>query len=303
MNSPINSYRDRKIYCAKLISKAPTVYETYQRMLKTQRSLSNLNTYQASIETINKPLENESSYKKFPVNHNGISNQNLKNKKKLIDYHISYIGFLKKNGYTFNNEKRFQWQNLKENSYPVGINSLPRHKKLVKLNKKYNSQKEFEIKRHKKCEPTAYNNNSFNRTKRVIITEFNDKEEDYLARRHKKYPQTNNMFNSSDGGIRYLIKKAPLDFNYRGIKMVKKCKSSDLNLFMNNYAKLQIRRSRKFFMEKDHIRGIVDRTKEHSMDSISKIESKLCSKFRDKLYVNPINWSINNYNSFFYGKN
>ena len=311
MNSPLSHYKEKQEYCSKLLSKAPDIYETYKRMLKSQKSsFSNLNTSQASLETINKPIENDAFTKNYktkynPINSN-ISNNSKKNpKNNNIDKpHLSYIGFLKTKGFPFfYKEKRFQWQNLEGNNYPGAINTLPNHRKKFKL--KNASQKEFKIKRPKKCVPSALNDMSFKRTKRVIITEANDQDGDYFAKRHKINPNLKKyqkFLNAGEGGMANLINKTPLKFNYKGIRIVKRCNSCDLNLFMKNYAKYQLPRIRKHFVVKDDVYEILNFSKSNSSDYLTCRENKIC-KFKNKLYINPINWRINHYCDFYGKKN
>lgn len=313
MNSPFNQYKEKKVYCSKLLNKAPDIYETYKRM--TQRSsFSNLNTSHASLETMNKSMDSDALRKNYKAKYNPINNSNIsdtskknfknKNNETIIDKpHLSYLGFLKAKGYPFfYNEKRFQWQNHEGNNYPGAINTLPNHIKKIKL--KNCSQKELKIKRPKKCVPSALNNMSFNRTRRVISSEANDEDGDYLAKRHKKYPnleKSQKFLNAGEGGMANLINKTPLNYNYRGIKIVRRCNSYDLNLFMKNYAKSQLPRVRKHFVQKDDVGTILNFNKSKSMDYFKSRENKICRRFRNKIYINPINWTINNYCNF-YGK-
>ena len=309
MNSPPSQYKEKQVYCSKLLSKAPDIYETYKRMLKSQKSsFSNLNTSQASLETINKPIENEGFTKNYKTKYNpfnnNISNNSKKNSKnnKSDKPNLSYIGFLKTKGYPFfYKEKRFQWQNSEGNNYPGAINTLPNHRKKFKL--KNASQKEFKIKRLKKCVPSALNDMSFNKTKRVIITEANDQDGDYFTKRHKKNPNLNiyqKFLNAGEGGMANLINKTPLKYNYKGIRIVKRCNSCDLNLFMENYAKYQFPRIRKHIEVKDNVKEILNFSKSNLSDYLTCRENKNC-KFKNKLNISPINWQINHYYNF-YGK-
>ena len=201
---------------------------------------------------------------------------------------------MKKNGYSFPTEKRFKWQNLECCSYPAGINTFPRQKKMVKC--KNEPQKETR-KRKKKIEPTAFKNKSLERTKRVINSEINEKDEDYINKRHKKYPNLNKFINVGKVGMKSFIKKTPLTFNYRGIKIVKRSHSFDLNLFMNNYALFQMPKNRKHYVGKDSIRELFPINRCNSLDSYKK------DKESNNLYINPVNWHVNIYNNFYGNKN
>ena len=62
MNSSFIQYKEKHLYCSKLLNKNPNIYVTYKRVVLSKKSsLSNLNTLHASIETINKSMDNESS--------------------------------------------------------------------------------------------------------------------------------------------------------------------------------------------------------------------------------------------------
>lgn len=302
MNSTFSPYKEKQLYCSKLLNKEPAMYETYKRMLKSQKySYSNLNTSQASVDTINKPIEADAVTKKYnkkenSINVNVFSPKMYKYQNNFKNPHISYLGYLKKNGYTFPTEKRFKWQNMEYCNYPSGINTFPRQKKAVK--NKNEPQKETK-KRKKKCEPTAFINKSYDRTKRVINSEINEKDEDYINKRHKKYPNLNKFVNVSKDGMKSLIKKTPLIFNFRGIKMVRRSHSYDLNLFMKNYGLFQIPKNRKHYVGKDSVKDLFSINRCRSWDSYK--EDKACRKFQHNLYINPINWHVNIYNNF-YGK-
>ena len=311
MNLPFNQYKEKQVYCSKLLNKAPDIYETYKRMVQ-KSSFSNLNTSHASLETISKPIDNDVLKKNYKTKYNPNNNTNNSKKKNfrnknneiIIDKpHLSYLGFLKAKGYPFfYNEKRFQWQNLEGNNYPGAINTLPNPRKKIKL--KNCSQKEFKVKRAKKCVPSALNDMCFNRTRRVISAEANDQDGDYFSKRHKKNPNLKKyqkFLNAGEGGMANLINKTPLKYNYRGIKIVKRCNSYDLNLFVKNYAKNQLPRVRKHFVQKDDVREILNFNKSKSMDYFTTRENKSCRRFKNKIYINPINWRINNYCNF-YGK-
>ena len=69
---------------------------------------------------------------------------------------------------------------FRSNNFPGAINTFAKHKNKFKLNNC--SQKEIILKRSKKSVPSALNEMSFNRTKRVINVQVNDKDGDYFAK-------------------------------------------------------------------------------------------------------------------------
>ena len=314
MNSPFNQYKEKQLYCSKLLNKNPDIYKTYKRMVLSKKSsLSNLNTSHASIETINKSMDNESSIRNNKTIYNSINNsttpynskKNYKNKKNGTNNnkpHLSYLGFLKAKGFPFfYNEKRFQWQNLQANNFPGAINTFAKHKDKFKFNDC--SQKEIILKRSKKSVPSALNEMSFNRTKRVINSEVNEKDGDYFSKRHKKNPNLKKLqqfLNVGEGSMEAFLNKTPLKFNYRGIRMVKRSNSYDLNLFTENYAKSQLPR-RRHYKQKDDIKEILNFRKSNSFDYLTHKQNRICGNFKYKLYLNPINWSFNKH-CYFCGK-
>ena len=298
MNCSISPIKEKQMYCSKLLNKEPIVYETYKRMVKSQKnSYSNLNT-QPCTERMSNPgdtfsVTKNTKSKEYLMN---MTNPNYKTQNILVNPHVSYLKYLKKNGYGFPFENRFKWQNLANGSYPTGTNTFPRHTKLVRYKNKFH-----EIERKKKCEPTAYSNKSLERTKRVINSEMNEKDEDYINKKHKKYPNLNKFVNVGKCGMKSFIKKTPLDYNYKGIRIVKRSHSFDLNLFMKNYALFQLPKNRKHYPGKDSVKEIFGFNRCNSWDSFKLKEKKACRKFQKKMHINPINWHVNIYNNF-YGK-
>jgi hypothetical protein len=268
-------------------------------MLKTQNySNSYLNSSQASTYSINKPIEtynvtNNNNIKDNSIDVSAFSPKKDKTQKSFTTPHISYFGYLKKNGYSFPNEKRFKWQDLDHRCYPTGINTFGKQKRTVKCK----SKEEYETKkRKKKCESNASKNNLYERTKRVILSEVNEKDEDYINKRHKKYHNLNQFINVGKGGMKSLIEKTPLKFNYRGKKIIKKSHSFDLNLFMNNYALIHLPKNRKHYVGKDNVKELFSRNRNNSLDSYK--EDKSYRKFQNNSYINPKNLHVNIYKNF-----
>lgn len=297
-NSNIRS-NYKKIYFSKLLFTDPKIYETYKKMKYTTKvAYSNQNTTHTSLETINSPPKIEFIYKK---NNNKINrNQNQKTKisknneiKKDKPY-LSYLEFLKTKGYTFNKEKRFIWQNLEEKSYPTGMNTFPKTSKFIKINNYFENgfegfyNKKFDIvekRRRKKHIFLSSNDISFNRTKRVLFTEIDDKSTSYIERRHKKSSTIDKFYNNIKGGMASLINKTPLNINNRGIKIVKRNNSSELNLFRNDYGQFELKKVRKHFPPR--LNDIFGLRKNHSIDNLRRKRGDY------RKAINPINWRIN----------
>ena len=252
----------KKLYSSQLLFTAPKIYDTYQKMQYiTKVAYSNQNTSQTSLETINNnPLEDKFIYNKNNKKTNKSQNQKANifknNKIKKNKPYLSYLDFLKTKGFSFNKEKRFIWQNLDEKSFPTGINTFPKTSKHIKIKNYFengfegfykNKFENIEKKRKKRHIFLRSNDISFNRTKRVLFTEIDDKSIDYFERKHKKSSTIDKFYNKTFGGIATLIKKTPLTIKNRGIKIVKKSNSCELNLFRSDYGKFELAKVRKHF--------------------------------------------------------
>lgn len=261
----------KKTYHSKLLYSAPAIYEAYKKMQQSKKiNLSNQNTSQTSLEVMSYPLENNISKNNYININNTISrtkkhNNISRNVSNIYKPHLSYTNFIKTKGFPFNREKRFKWQNPNENNYPTGVNIFPKVSRhiIVKnyfqngINGFYNLKNEkFDLERkcRKKHIYLPSNDISFNRTRRVLNTEIESESTDYFERKHKK-PSSLDKYNKfvNVGGIAELLKKTPIDFKYRGIKIVKRSNSCDLNLFRNDYGRFEKPKVRKHFIQKDNI--------------------------------------------------
>ena len=75
MNSSFIQYKEKHLYCSKLLNKNPNIYETYKKIVLSQKSsLSNLKTSHESVETINKSIDKESPIKNNKTTYNPINN-------------------------------------------------------------------------------------------------------------------------------------------------------------------------------------------------------------------------------------
>ena len=314
-----NQNKNKQLYSTKLSTVAPDIYETYQKMKYNQKiSYSNQNTLQTSIETIRYPSDNYSYTTKYYLVQNNLNtisqNQSNNTKKGRIHRinadkpHLSYLGFIKQKGLPFAQEKRFKWQNLNEHNYPSSMVTFPnisRHYKIKSYFQKgfkgFYDEKNKDIvekRSHKKHIQLPSNDISFNRTRRVLDTSIDDKSTDYFERRHKKYSSIDkyNRYVNCGRGVAAIIRKTPWKIFNKGIKIVKRNRSTDLNLFRDDYSqsldKLEFSKVKKHYAQKDH--DIFGLKKNKSMDYINLNDD--INKQKNNADINYINWKINNYN-------
>jgi hypothetical protein len=313
-----NQNKNKQLYSTKLSTAAPDIYETYQKMKYNQKiSYSNQNTLQTSIETIRYPSDNYSYTTKYYLvqnNLNTISQNRSNNTKKGRIHrinadkpHLSYLGFIKQKGLPFAQEKRFKWQNLNEHNYPSSMVIFPnisRHYKIKSYFQKgfkgFYDEKNKDIvekRSHKKHIQLPSNDISFNRTRRVLDTSIDDKSTDYFERRHKKYSSIDkyNRYVNCGRGVAAIIRKTPWKIFNKGIKIVKRNRSTDLNLFRDDYSqsldRLEFSKVKKHHAQKDH--DIFGLKKNKSMDYINLNDDN--NKQKNNADINYINWKINNY--------
>lgn len=313
-----NQNKNKQLYSTKLSTAAPDIYETYQKMKYNQKiSYSNQNTLQTSIETIRYPSDNYSYTTKYYLVQNNLNtisqNQSNNTKKGRIHRinadkpHLSYLGFIKQKGLPFAQEKRFKWQNLNEHNYPSSMVTFPnisRHYKIKSYFQKgfkgFYDEKNKDIvekRSHKKHIQLPSNDISFNRTRRVLDTSIDDKSTDYFERRHKKYSSIDkyNRYVNCGRGVAAIIRKTPWKIFNKGIKIVKRNRSTDLNLFRDDYSqsldRLEFSKVKKHYAQKDH--DIFGLKKNKSMDYINLNDDN--NKQKNNADINYINWKINNY--------
>ena len=317
-----NQNKNKHLYSTKLSRAAPEIYETYQKMKYNQKiSYSNQNTSQTSLETIKHPSDNYNYITKYYIVQNNLNtiNQNQSNntKKSRIQRinadkpHLSYLGFIKQKGFPFAQEKRFKWQNLNEHNYPSAMITFPnisRHYKIKSYFQKgfkgfYDMKNKdiVEKKSHKKHIQLPSNDISFNRTRRVLDTSIDDKSTDYFERRHKKCSSIDkySRFVNCGGGVAAIIRKTPWKINNRGIKIVRRNRSSDLNLFRDDYSqsldRIELSKVRKHFIPKDN--DIFGLKKNKSMDYINTNFNGDTNKKQNNVEINYWNLKNNNYNN------
>lgn len=188
------------------------------------------------------------TYRKLSVN----DKKPLAKKKK-----CSYIDFLElrktKNSYPLgNNEKRFKWQNLKDENiviYPE-IYKKP-HKKQYLLKETFgeeilgltNNRQELDKKpktrRLRRCHSDNIGDD-FEITKRVILPECN-KEKPKICKR-KAFSQHSKIFHKTSGNIKSLFELTPVDIPVKGKKLYKNRSfySLAVNIFDDDYGKYEI---------------------------------------------------------------
>ena len=118
-----------------------------------------------------------------------------------------------------------------------------------------------------------------------------------ILQKHKKNPNLKKLqkfFNVGGGSMAAFLNKTPLKYNNRGIRIVKRSISYDLNLFTENDARSQLPRKR-YYKQKDDVNEILNFRKSNSFDYLTHKQNSICGNFKNKLYINPINWSFNKY--------
>ena len=203
-----------------------------------------------------------------------------------------------KNTYPFGNEeKRFKWQNLKDENiiiYPE-IYKKP-HKKQYLLKENFgedifnNNKNEFDnkprIKRLRRCYSEQGNhmenhiqNIDIDISRRVIDPLFN-KETEKISKK-KSYSQSKLFFHRTNGGLKSLFELTPIDIPIIGKKLFKTKSYENINIFDANYAKYQMPKNikKQFF---DNI-CYYDHIKEETLIS----DMNKCWKYKKNKSVNP----------------
>ena len=211
-----------------------------------------------------------SNFKNNPINHKG-------------GYHMkkcSYVDFLelRKSKIIFNKEKRFKWQNLKDESLSVDPLIYPKFQKKKIYRKEYygGGILDFIFNRIEplpkpKGKKINYENQNIRGLKnmhkypdyiysrRVLEPKFN-KDMPFVSRK-KAYSQSKYMFHNTDGSLKSLFETTPLNCPSGGNKKLFKNKSYGaltINIFDVNYGQYQMpTHTKKLFLEHychiDHI--------------------------------------------------
>ena len=286
--------RTKKQYSTNLKNTEKDTYRLHEKLSTSlnQSLLSNLSETTASKTIINK--NNLSNYVKKPV----------KEKKSYPIKKFSYINFLElrkpKNNFPLDNkEKRFKWQNLKDENivlYPE-IYKKP-HKKQFLLKETFGEDildfngKEFDnkpkIRRLRRClseqgkdMANHIQNVDFDISRRVIEPLYNNEKEKISKK--KSFSQSKYLLHKTNGGFKSLFELTPIDIPIKGKKLFKNKSYGALtiNLFDNNYGQYQIPTHTKkhFFDNKCHYDHIKAEDLVHEMNNCWKRKGRNKSTF------------------------
>ncbi len=215
----------------------------------------NRNTYYAYKKMLENNIQKKSE-KHFDINYNKYEYpKNLTNKNSYSNFGMvkqkSYCPF----GFT---EKRFKWQNLKDQSNLIEPDDAKNKLRRIKIkneldggfkkfynNKKYSNQ-EKNLNKSMENQTILQRRNSFYATRRVILPEFDYDIRDFLHKAQKKINKNNTqVLHSSSGSMKSLFEKTPNSFPVvKGKKKFKNLsfQSDCINIFSEEYNKYQIPR-------------------------------------------------------------
>ena len=213
----------------------------------------NRNTYYA----YKKMLENN-IHKKTDKNYD-INNNKYENSKNLTCKNsYSNFGMIKQKSYCpFGfTEKRFKWQNLKDQSNVIEPDDAKNKLRRIKIkneldggfkkfynNKKYSNQ-EKNLNKSMENQTILQRRNSFYATRRVIQPEFDYDIRDFLHKAQKKINRNNTqVLHSSSGSMKSLFEKTPNSFPVvKGKKKFRNLsfQTDSINIFSDEYNKYQI---------------------------------------------------------------
>ena len=234
------------------------------------------------------------------------------------DYQIkkcSYIDFLElrkpKKPYPFGcTEKRFKWQNLKDESnviYPE-IHKKPQKKRhLLKetfgegilgfLNNRQETDYRPRARPLKRCNSdmlSRLHNDDINITRRVIDPEFN-KEKLKISRR-RALSQFQALHHKTNGNIKSLFELTPIDIPIKGKKLFKSKSYGGLsiNIFDNNYSKYdKPTKTKKLFLDNNcYYDSVKENNLVHNMDKCWKNKRKKSTEPRFSIYVYDLNQNM-----------
>ena len=213
----------------------------------------NRNTYYAYKKMLENNIQKKSE-KHFDINYNKYEYpKNLTNKNSYSNFGMikqkSYCPF----GFT---EKRFKWQNLKDQSNLIEPDDAKNKLRRIKIkneldggfkkfynNKKYSNQ-EKNLNKSMENQTILQRRNSFYATRRVILPEFDYDIRDFLHKAQKKINKNNTqVLHSSSGSMKSLFEKTPNSFPVvKGKKKFRNLsfQSDSINIFSDEYNKYQI---------------------------------------------------------------
>lgn len=306
--------RNKKKYSIILRNKNAESYRLHEKIL------TNINhSIQSNVTSTTASKSNTT--KTFTSRNQKVQNRE-KNNYKIIK--CSYLDFLElrkpKNTVPFGNkEKRFKWQNLKDENiilYPE-IYKKP-YKKQILLRETYdggilgfiNHKKEINnkprIKRLRQYNSTQENdinfiqNIDFNQSRRVILPLYNNEPE---KRKNKRsFSQSKFIYHKTNGGLKSLFELTPFDIPIKGRKLfkTKSYGAININLFDKNYGKFELPSStKKHFIDN---RCYYDNIKEQDLISdmnYKRSRTVCCPEFKTRkefyIYENIDNLRLRDY--------
>lgn len=266
--------KSKKQYSANLKNADISSYKLHEKMCTSlNHSIqSNISETTASKSNTTKTFSSRNN-NKIPVN----SRNSNKIKRS------SYLDFLElrktKNSFPIGNEeKRFKWQNLKNENiviYPE-IYKKP-HKKQFLLKETFgegilgftNNRKVYDniprIRRLRRCLSDQGNNMAINiqntdiNTTRRVIDPFYNKIKEKISRKRAISQTSNFDYHKTDGGLKSLFELTPIDIPIKGRKLFRAKSYGAINLFDKNYGQYQMpTHTKKIFLENrcyyDHIK-------------------------------------------------
>ena len=316
--------KSKKQYSTNLKNTDINSYKIHEKMSTSLNHslLSNLSETTATKSIITK--NNISNYAKKPVNE----------KKTYPMKKCSYLNFLElrksKNNYPFDNaEKRFKWQNLKDENrviYPEIYKKPLKKQFLLKetcgegilyfINNKNEFDNKPKIRRLRRClsDQGKYmskyiQNIDFDISRRVIEPSYNNEIEKIKINKKKSFSQSRFLYHKTNGGFKSLFELTPIDTPIKGKKLFKNKSYQNSDIFSKNSGNYEKpKHTKRLFLDNicyfDHIK---DEDLIFDMNKCWKFKrSKSIQRFKtDKvLYLNRYinNFKLRNYDNKNLGK-
>ena len=287
--------RTKKQYSHNLKNKYNDSYKLHEKISSTLNHSIQSNISETTASKSNTTKTFSSKYQK-QINEN---NNHYQLKK------CSYIDFLElrktKNSYPIGSqEKRFQWQNLKNENiviYPE-IYKKP-HKKQLLLKEAFGegllgflkNRKVFEdkprIRRLRRCKSEESRNMGFHiqntdlDISRRVIDPLYNKEPERICKK-KSFSQSKCLYHRTDGGLKSLFDLTPIDIPIKWKKLFRAKSYGGMNLFDDEYGRYEMptHTKKQFIDNKCYYDHIKDENLIFEMDNSWKIK-------RSKTVVNP----------------
>lgn len=265
--------RSKKEYSNILKNKSINSYNLYKKMNISLNSSIISNVSETTASKTSRIKTNPSTYRKLPVK----DNSSFQIKK------CSYLEFLElrkaKNAFPLDtSEKRFKWQNLKDENYILypEIYKKPRKKQFLlketfvdKITYTNNNKPEKykpKIRRLRRSNSDEngkvgnyVQNVDIDISRRVINPEYN-KEKEIISKK-KAFSQNNYIYHKTNGNLESLFKLTPNEIPIKGKRLFKhkSCKTFSINIFDSNYGRYEYptHTKRQFFNNNcylDHIK-------------------------------------------------